>query len=625
MCKLGKKAAIFTLLAATVLAGCAVADGERQPAWPDEALDEGPPLVGQKADGADLPAYAPLPPGADLDQPLAVLFAPDDPVTTLELKLIEDVAAARELDLASPTAEGDNPYRIRYAVYNLRNPDTIQALISAQDRGVDVQILIEEQQLDPRKEYNQADEQLVAAGFELLQDVRVETEDGEEKTVLYVEPQTSLDEAELVRADIIAITGITDPDDQELVPGLMHLKTRLFETPTGQTLLTGSLNPGDNAVMNEETLHLIRDPQIIARYQAAYKSILAGERILNEWHDGQAVNVMFTPEAEGGPYAGTRLLEWIEEEQEQVLVMVFSLNDFYAPNRPADADSLLEVLLAKVAEGVPVYAITDRKQSDGVDVHGNAERRNSDFEDRLRAGGVHVFEAINNRSDFTAMHHKVAVLGRTNVRIVSDACNWSYAALGSSRNRSSNVESMLFIDSTRLDGGRTGRRYLAQWMKVLARYASQAHNIEASELSFAEVLADLQSRPGWPAQSIQFEAWAQTVWGQSIAVRGNQPALGNWTEGPGVILSTGTEPFTYPHWGATETVPVPLGAWLEWKLVKICSQPGADGCAAGSEYWEGESGINRNHIAGPPVLSSDETQVLSAEFLSNQGGPPGFQ
>ena len=120
--------ALSLLGSAIALAGCAADEAATPPPAPETPSDEGRLLTSDgKADGVgDVPALAPLAEDADLERPLQVLFAPDDPVTTTELRLIEEVVTRRAAD-PEVYAEGENPFRIRYAVYNLRNPLIVDA------------------------------------------------------------------------------------------------------------------------------------------------------------------------------------------------------------------------------------------------------------------------------------------------------------------------------------------------------------------------------------------------------------------------------------------------------------------------------------------------------------------
>lgn len=566
----------FTLLCAScflALSGCGA-----EPASPESDDDEaegldsfGPGTVGGKADGAgaDWPSNAPLPTACDLEPPVQVFFTPDDPTTTLELDLIDKVRAARK---ASETdyPEGQNPYRIRYAVYNLTHADIARKLVQAEKDGVDVQVLIESDQL--AHEWIDVDDIFREGGLEVVLE------------------DTNLDAQGKVSADLIGIA----------VPGLMHLKTRLFEMPGWSALLTGSLNPNGSAGANEENIQLIRDPALIARYAEGYEAVLHHRPFDNVWDDASPVNVLYSP-AGSGERASTRMLRWISEEKEQVLLMVFSLRDVTSPAWPR---SLVQVLGDKVKEGVPVVVITDRKQSDGVDLYGNQTVRDDWTEDKLRQAGIHVYEAINDASNYfdssyayAAMHHKSAILGRTNLRVITDASNWTAAALGSRSAREKNVETMLFIDSARLDDNAIGRRYLGQWFRVLDRYAYQSVERDG-EPPASEIRAWLLGQPGWPTQALSFRAEAKTSMGEEIYVSGDHDVLGRWTQlHRGVKLGTTAE--TYPIWNQDEPVTILVGESFQYKLT------------AQSNYvtrWE--KGLDRVGYGMPSVCSTPGDPAL---------------
>ena len=375
----------------------------------------------------------------------------------------------------------------------------------------------------------------------------------------------------------------------------MHLKLRLFETPDERTLLTGSYNPNQSAGANEENLHIIRDDRIVARYAAAFESVLHGRPFENVWDEGAALNVVFTPEGEGVRSA-ERILDWIEQEQEQILLMVFSLRNLSAPD--GTRRSLVDVLKAKVAQGVPVYVITDRKQSDGVDLAGNQSFWDDPTDDRLRDAGVPVYEAVNDALDYygrpypyAAMHHKAAVLGLSRIRVITDAANWTVSGLGSWKKPARNVESTLFIDTAALDDNVTGRRYMAQWIKVLERYAPQSAEREGEQPP-DKVIESLRSAALWPSQPVSFSCEAHAEWGEDVWVLGSHDVLGRWGEAhDGLTLLTDGE--SYPKWCAEEPVSMPLNERFEWKLVAR----GGDGAAR----WE--QGENRVSHARPSVCS----------------------
>jgi phosphatidylserine/phosphatidylglycerophosphate/cardiolipin synthase-like enzyme len=549
------------VLAAIWAGGC----GDEN-AW-DESYIEGAPVLGPsgKADdfGPDVPAYAPLPEGVDLEKPFQVLFAPLEPVVTLELWWIDWVRQARKWD-PNEYEEGINPYRIRYAVYTLRNQKILEALADAEDDGVDVQIIIEADQLGKERTWMTLDEYLSGRGFEVVLN------------------HHDLDADTFKTADLIGIKH----------SGLMHLKTRIFQIPIDTVVLSGSFNAGSHAPLNDENFHIIRDPDLVSRYTGCYEQLLHDKRPANVWDDQAAVNVLFTKPTEG-LRPGEVFLRWLQEEDEQILMMAYSMRDITA--RGSDK-SLVQILSEKHAAGVPVYVISDRKQSDGGDY--------SDTEDQLRAAGVPFYEVRNDVTVYTAMHHKAAVLGLTHIRVVSDSANWTKSGLGTDRRIARNQESMLFIDTQMLDEGRTGRRYMAEWLKVLSRYAHQSQEIDG-EGSFEFVREQLLAQAEWPRQSVAFRAFnAQTGDGEKVHVVGDHSDLDEWGDrGSGVVLETTTE--DYPEWWTAEPVFLPLAAPFEWKL----STFDADG-----ELLRYEADPRRISVAYPPGLLEDDGLELKGTW-----------
>lgn len=573
------KYCIITLAASCWLLACAgPADvvGPEEEATADlEDLDpENPDLIlGGKADQqtADWPANGAVPDRCEAKVALQALFAPEDPTASLELAMIDRVREKRAADPGT-YAEGESPFRIRYAVYNLTHSGIITRLLDAEREGVDVQVLIEADQLG--KPWIDIDDRFRAAGLEVHLD------------------HHALGDAELRTADLI---GIEDR-------GLMHLKARLYEAPGFRRVLTGSMNPNQSAGANEESLHLIADPAVIDKYAQAQESVLTGTPLTNSFDEAAPLNVMFTP-VQTGERAATRILEWVEAEDEQILLMVFSLRNVRSAGYP---QTLFSILKAKHEAGVPVYVITDRKQSDGVDAWGQPIDGYWDdwFDDALRDIGIPVWECLNlghtyfgSDNPYAAMHQKAAVLGRTHIRVITDAANWTRSGLGNQKGPARNVESVLFIDSERLDGGLTGRRYLAQWLRVLSRYAHQA----PEQPGFWEVQEALSAQPGWPQEWLGFRAHeAHTDLGDDIRVLGSLPELGEWGDGDnfGVLLTT--DGFSYPSWWSPEPVVLPLGVSFEWKLSRWRHY----------DLLEWERGDNRQAIAAPPVCPDPDNPAM---------------
>lgn len=113
---------------------------------------------------------------------------------------------------------------------------------------------------------------------------------------------------------------------------------------TPRVVLSGSMNPNQSAGANDETLHQIRDPGLVARYTRAYEAVLAGQGLANSWDAAAAVNVLFTPAA-SGPRAGSKILSWLAAEQEQILLMTDLLRR-YDPAFEASAWSRVTVRFA---------------------------------------------------------------------------------------------------------------------------------------------------------------------------------------------------------------------------------------------------------------------------------------
>lgn len=510
-------------------------------------------LLGCAPDPSGVGPAPALPAQQDADARLAVWFAPDEDLLSVELAEIERVRLGRLADPAAP----DGAYTIRYAVYNLRHEAIVDGLVHARDAGVDVQVLIDADQLDPARDWNWADEYLQLNGFSFAPDHRVLTASEAEQT------------------DLVGIAG----------GGLMHLKARVYRTPDGVRVLTGSHNPGEDAMVNDEALHLVRDPVVAEAYERAVDAVLADADHDNTWTEGAEVNVLFGP-ARSGPSANARLLEWIASEQEQVLILAYSLRDFGADGTD---DTLVSVLADRVAAGVPVVVVTDRKQSDAW---------GDPTEDRLRDAGVHVYEASNLATEFTAMHHKSVVLGRTSVRVVTDTANLTAAGLGTAGRKATNQESTLFVEAG-AEGGRIGQRYLGQVLRVLGRYAEQS--LGDGELPYPEMEAVLTGLPGWPTVDVRFGAIAETTLGEVVHATGDRPELGGWgASGWGPSLATDTA--TYPSWTA-DPVSFPIGARLTYKLTAI------DGDAV---RWE--SGDDRVVHAMPDPGAVDGSCAVTATW-----------
>lgn len=533
---------------------------------PAEAERASGPSPVARADGFSAPA-AP--------RAVETIFTPGDEAMHAELKELDAIIAARQADPRS-FPPGENPYRVQYAVYNMTDPPVIQRLTEAARAGVQVQVLIDAHQIGPDRPWNTVVDQLKAAGFS------------------HADSNRGLTPEQARNTQVIEV---------DMGEGLFHLKARHFSYPdpaTGalkETLLTGSYNPQNSAHSNDESLHRLTDPALIRKYVGAMGALRDGKPIQNTWDEGGALNVLFSSPTARGPRVADKVFELIKNERELIFLSMFTLRNISDSTGGA---KLVDELAKAQARGVKVVVVTDRKQSDGIDADGGRrpDMHDDPTEDLLRAKGIPTYEVVNRAGAHTAMHLKSAVFGLTEMKVVTDAGNWTLATMGKKNSPPRNAESVLFIDSKKADQNATGQRYLGQFLRVMRRYADQAHGGPEVE----SAIADLQRLPGWPKVKVNFDVVARTNWGQEVFVVGNTPELGGWgKDGPGVKLSA--EAGSYPSWKSTD-FHLPLGMSLEYKVVK------RDG--AGNLDWE--PGQNALLIVEPNQSGDVARQAVRDDF-----------
>ena len=439
-------------------------------------------------------------------------FTPYEPAQKAELAALDTLLAARRAD-DTVYPEGENPYRIDYAVYNLRSKAVIKRLIEAAGSGVDVRVLVEADQISPERPWNTVDEQFEEAGLQVMRS----------------DKNTSLAEREAA-----TLVGIDSNH-------LMHLKARVLNWKNPETgrpeqlVLSGSMNPGDGAARNDENLNAIRDPRIAKLYEEKVDAVLAHRRTDNVWNPDQAINVLFTP-AKSGPRPIEKLFEWIDQEQEQILINVFDMKDIIDP---ASKKKLTEKLIEAKDRGVDVVVVTDRKKSDGRDAQGNRVEMyghfasNSWVDEDLERAGIPVYEFQNESGQYNAVHGKAAIFGRSQTKVLTGAGNWTRGSIGSGNKRARNEESFIFVDSGRLDGNRTGRRYMSNFLYLLRHYDHQNTEHAPAE----ELIAKLQSRPGWPRVDFDPVRLLPADFEGEAVLTGDHPALAE-----GLRVRTGNSP-----------------------------------------------------------------------------------
>lgn len=456
-------------------------------------------------------------------------FTPEDPAAKAELRLIDSVIAGVRAD-ERVYPPGENPHKIHYAVYNLRSQKVIDRLIEAHKLGVDVRVLIEADQISPERDWNTVDEQFEAAGLNVLRSDR---------------------DASLESREASHLLGIDSNH-------LMHLKSRIYRTvdPSSgepvETVLSGSMNPGDGASRNDENLNMIRDPRLVSLYEKKFEDVRRHERTDNVWAAERGMNVLFTP-AKSGPRPIEKLFEWIDAENEFIALSVFDLKDLKSPT---DQKKLTEKLIEAKARGVEVLVITDRKKSDGRDLDGNRimmyghYASNSWLDEDLERAGIPVHEFINPAGPYNAVHAKAAVFGLTDMKVMTGAGNWTRAGIGSGRKRAKNEESFLFIESSRVDNGRTGRRYLANMLGLLRKYDGQ----DADHGPAKATIEKLQSLANWPKVQVMPEALLGGREGDYYLVS-DHPALQPQNDAPGYLIKS-----------ESAGISLPFGSLLEYEI-----------------------------------------------------------
>lgn len=286
-----------------------------------------------------------------------------------------------------------------------------------------------------------------------------------------------------------------------------------------ETVIMGSANWGYSALHdNDEALLVLRSPDAAAVAAAELREIEAGAKKARAGDSASRVQLYFAPDDRPD-----RALEaLIDGATRSIHVAVFSLR--WSP--------LTDALLAAHARGVEVFVITDRKQSE-----------TAWEDDRLRAAGVPVIEALNTANAFTAMHHKFMVVDDRSVAV--GAYNWTYTATFKS------YEDLAII----ADDAEVGAAFAGEFGRLWRRYGAG------------------ESMPPLASASLPVDAFCDaTAWGDELVVVGNLPALGAWDPHRGARL-------TAPAWPAWRgAVTLPIGADVEYKLAIVR--------ADGSVTWE---------------------------------------
>ena len=433
-------------------------------------------------------------------------FAPFDTYQDLtqEVDLAKNVIKARQACPIPYFEPASNPFSIKYSVYNLMLTPAIEAMVAAHKANVFVQVLIQYTQLFPNMTWNTMAQNFTAANMSVVRD---------DNDCL---PYGALD------CSTVNMIGTRARGSQFM--GLMHTKMRLFHHTDSDcwrggscynhtSVVTGSLNPDNAALKNDETLLVMHDdPVFYADYDAIYRSIHTQTTHLhrNVWDPAKDINVFFSKGV--GATVSERLFAYLEAEQELAFLFVYSLRDViengFGPqqNRSMAGNHLIDQLRAAQARGVSIVVMTDIGEVMGTPGFSPPDASNTS--QRIAALGIPVYMCNNTAGPFNAFHHKNGLFGLTQMQILTDTANWSEAAMGSewwnktignfTRMAPPNDETTMLMDSYRRDNNLTGLRFLSQVLRLLRTYENQ--NVPRGQPSADEIFAKVVAQRGavWP-------------------------------------------------------------------------------------------------------------------------------
>jgi phosphatidylserine/phosphatidylglycerophosphate/cardiolipin synthase-like enzyme len=322
---------------------------------------------------------------------------------------------------------------------------------------------------------------------------------------------------------------------------IMHLKDTVIDQ---ELVMAGSFNwNGTAALANDENMVVMRDPAIANAYRNEILEVLGDrDHVVEGGPVTDSVALHFSPEE--------RLDDVISDaiagatESVDVAMFTFTQRD------------VKDALLDAIGRGVTVRVVTELKQA-GL----------SSVDDELEQAGAWVVRGANKIGDFSAMHHKYAVLdGR---RVITGATNWTHNGTRESE------EDLLVFDSSTL--AQAYSRNFADLLHVYADFDDGSLSVERAPVFFRAVNG-------------------ATGWGDRMVVVGSDPALGAWDPERGVPMDTTDTLF--PNW--TGRVAVPSGTDLEYKFVQIT--------ASGEVRWE--PGDNRR-LSTP---ASGRATVISGSY-----------
>ena len=340
-----------------------------------------------------------------------------------DVALIETVTRAKKaFDASAPDAASDDDFEIRFCVYNLLDESYVAPLIAAHRAGVFVQVMIDLKNLE--KPYVHL--------YDWFKNASLSVADSRNTS------QRDLTADQRRKLNLIGIHE----------SGLMHMKMRYYswresahsKSPT-RVVVSGSFNPEDGALLNEDTLLVIRDAPTVASYMRAYLAVRDATPINNTYDPSRALNLLFSqPEAgvsPAPPPLAVRhvLLDLVRSETELILLSVYSLRNI----ADSDNSSLVLELCAAVQRGVAVSVLIDKGQADGESGFAGGDDTLTAL--RLWKGcGVPVYKCENYNGAHNALHHKNGLFGVKRRRIIwTDTANWSEASMGNGTSSQSSI------------------------------------------------------------------------------------------------------------------------------------------------------------------------------------------
>jgi hypothetical protein len=405
-----------------------------------------------------------------------LFFAPYDKTRDLltDLTLAKTVRDACLKDKANCNGQGSsNPYQILWSVYNVLDLDYLHPLIDAYKAGVHVQVLIE---------------------FTQLSEPYIPTYDLFKNHSMRVAP-SRYDTNKNLSQSVLMSLNLVGVDTQQKTnfsagSGIMHMKMRYFawqdeHGKRNERVVSGSMNPEDTAVFNEETLYITSNQRAIGKYKEFFNSTLFPENAAvkkNVWDPSAESNLFYSKYNSRGSTSPLEvILDAVTKETTFIALSVYCLRDLSGPTLSNGTEvRLADAICEQRKKGAEVVVLTDKDCADGDGSFNPGDSSLTAL--RMNECGVPVYKCKNwgcpdQGACFTAFHHKNGVFGMPNskggTKIVTGTANWSGASMGGGVGKyayvPTNVESQLFLRNDSV----AFVRYLSNILYLLRKYEYQ--------------------------------------------------------------------------------------------------------------------------------------------------------